>query len=133
MWLNAITLLSYLDLCVDCIEKYTLKYLCTVSNLLPPENRGDPADVDPEILHKAIMEVNTSMLPNRTSKLLEEVSKVKIHYRNQIMAYLTQRLVINHHIVTAYCPWTNEAAKRMCQKGIRALCNLCSEQQLHYN
>ena len=63
----------------DCIEKYTLKYLCNVSDLLPPENRGDPANVDPEILHKAIMEVNTSMLPDRTSKLLEEVSKVKIH------------------------------------------------------
>ena len=38
----------------------------TVSDLLPPE-----------ILHNAIMEMNTSMLPDRTSKLLRKSSKLR--------------------------------------------------------
>ena len=37
----------------DCVEKY----LCQVSDLLPLKARGDPAEVDPELLHRAIMEL----------------------------------------------------------------------------
>ena len=64
---------------IDCVEEYTLLYICTLSDILEEGQRGQPEDVDPVVFHAAIMGVRPEDLGNRIDEVLHEIKQIKIH------------------------------------------------------
>lgn len=58
------------------------------------------------------------------------VSDQGSHFKNRLIAELTQEMHIRHHFTTAYSPWANGSVERVCREVLRACRALLSEWKL---
>jgi hypothetical protein len=63
----------------DCVEEYNLLYICTVSDILPEEERGEPEQIDPMAIHNAVLGVTANDCGNRVAVVLAKLGQIKIH------------------------------------------------------
>ena len=57
------------------------------------------------------------------------VSDTATHFKNRVLAQLSDALKVDHRFAVAYTPWSNGACERMVREVIRALRSILSEQQ----
>ena len=57
------------------------------------------------------------------------VSDTASHFKNRVIAQLSDALQVKQHFAVAYTPWSNGACERMVKEVIRALRSILSEQR----
>nr|CCA21015.1 AlNc14C109G6335 [Albugo laibachii Nc14] len=57
------------------------------------------------------------------------VSDQGSHYKNEVMKKLRKLLGLQHHFVTAYCPWANGSVEVLNRKLLKAMRSLLSEKR----
>lgn len=64
--------------------------------------------------------------------VLQWVSDRGSHFKNEVVAGLSQKLKGSHHFTLPYCPWTNGTVEVVCREMMRAMKALLSEFQLPF-
>ena len=59
------------------------------------------------------------------------VSDTATHFKNRVLAQLSDALRIEHRFAVAYTPWSNGACERMVKEVVRALKSILSDQRRH--
>ena len=57
------------------------------------------------------------------------VSDTASHFKNRVIAQLSDALQVKQHFAVAYTPWSNGACERMVKEVIRALRSILPEQR----
>ena len=57
------------------------------------------------------------------------VSDTATHFKNRVIAQLSDALKVDHRFAVAYTPWSNGTCERMVRAVVRALKSILSEQQ----
>ena len=57
------------------------------------------------------------------------VSDTATHFKNSVIAQLTDALKVDHRFAVAYTPWSNGSCERMVREVVRALKSILSEQR----
>ena len=57
------------------------------------------------------------------------VSDTATHFKNRVIAQLSDALKVDHRFSVAYTPWSNGTCERMVREVVRALKSILSEQR----
>ena len=57
------------------------------------------------------------------------VSDTAAHFKNRVIAQLSDALKVDHRFAVAYTPWSNGTCERMVREVVRALKSILSEQR----
>ena len=57
------------------------------------------------------------------------VNDTATHFKNRVIAQLSDALKVDHRFAVAYTPWSNGTCERMIREVVRALKSILSEQR----